>query len=199
MIGWLITLSALTVLLTMKVGLWFRWESGEAVLKVRIGLFHFAFPTMEGSGKHSKMDTMRGRQKEQGKSKPSMKKWIRVALRHWQELLELVGRALRTPQLDLLRIQVAAGGNDAEACAMHYGRICAGLGIGLPLVHQTFHVKKQDVDVTCCFQQPETEILAEVEATVRIYQLLVLLTLAVGLLYKLYQEIKYNEKAVQSL
>lgn len=197
MIGWLSAAAVLGLVLTMKAGVWLRWESGSAVLKLRIGPFRFSFSTGEGKGPKAKA-AGKAKVPKAGKKSGGGKKWIRATVTYWQELLILIGRILRTPRLDLLRLHIAVGGKDPEACAMQYGRICAALSGALPLVQRSFRVKKQDIDVICRFDQTETDILAEAEATMKIYEIFALLGTTLGLLLKLYSHTKNTEKAVQS-
>lgn len=197
MIGWSVTAVLLAVLLAMKVGIRIHWEKGEAVLRLRVGPFRFSLSTADAPKKEEKPQKTA---KQTKTTKPkSGRKWLRAVLAYWRELLELVGRVLRMPQLDLLRLHITAGGADAESCAMNYGRICAGLSSSLPLVYGAFRLKKEDIQVTCDFERPKTEVVAEAEATVRVYEIVVFLLCALVLLLKLYNYTKNNEKAVQSL
>lgn len=196
MIGWSVTAVVLAVLLATKVGIRIEWGSGQALLKLRIGPFRFCLST---DRKEEKKESPQKSDKSKEKfGSSSGKKWLRAVLAYWRELLELVGRVLRTPQLDLLYLRITAGGGDAEACAMNYGRICAGISGALPLVYGAFRLKKEDISVTCDFDRKDTEILAKAEATARVYEILVLLVAAVALLLKLYRHTQINEKAVQS-
>ncbi len=191
MIGWLIGFGLLTGFLTLKVGVRLRWESGSAVLLLRIGPVRFSLSAKKKpKAKGERNGTPSG-------SRPTEKKWYRAVLIYWRELLELTGRILRTPQVELLRLHIAVGGTDAEACAMRYGHICAGLSGALPLVYRIFQIAKQDIDVSCQFEQPETKVLAEAEITVKIYEVFALAGVALGLLIKLYSDTKIKKKAVQ--
>ncbi len=197
MISWLIMGAALYLLLSMKVGVRLLWESNTATIKLRIGAFRFSFPTNEKKRNDKKKGTVTPKPASRENSLDT-KKWIQALLAHWQEALSLVAKILRTPNLDLLRLRVVVGGTDPEACAMQYGRLCAGLGAGLPLVQRLFSIKKQDIDVRCHFEKAETEILAEVELTVFVYEVLALLFAGLALLIKLYRHTKSTEKAVGS-
>lgn len=197
MIGWFITAIVLTFLLSAKVGIHILWKSGMADLKVRIGAFHIALP-MNEKHKTNKKDTSTAMAAPKRK-KPQMKRWIQSVLYHWMEVLELVSRILRSPNLDLLRIHIAVGGSDPETCAIEYGRYCAVFGAVLPVMTQLFSIRKQDINVTCCFEQPKTDMIAEAEATVRVYEILALLYSGLILLTKLYRHTKISKKAVQSL
>ena len=198
MIGWLIAAAALYLFLNMKAGIRLRWESGEAKLKLRVGILRFSLSTStKKETKDQKNTDTINKSKGKNTAKPGLKKWVRALIAHWRELLALVSRVLRLPKLDLMRLHIAAGGKDAEGCAMNYGRICAGLSAVLPIFLETFAVKKQDIDVSCCFDRTDIHIFAEVEAIVRIYEILGLLGSIAGLLFKFHRHTKISEKAVQ--
>lgn len=201
MIGWLLTAALLYLFLLMKTGVYLRWDSGSAVLKLRIGIFRFALPANKKAAQTSdkKPADKDALPKENKPAKPMLKKWIRALLVHWRETLELIVRVLRAPKLDLLRLHIAVGDKEPDVCAINYGRFCAALSAALPVVDQMFSVKKQDVEITCQFDRETTDILAEVEAIVRVYEVFALLVGGLLLLIKLYRHTKLNEKAVQIL
>ncbi len=112
------------------------------------------------------------------------------------ELLSLIGKVLKSPTLDLLRLHIAVGGSDSE---MTYGKICAGMGAGLPVLYNTFRVKKDDIRVTCRYDLPKVVIMAEIEATIRICEVFALIGMVIGLLVKIYLTKKRNDKAVRTV
>lgn len=201
MIGWLIALAVLVLFLLLKVGVFLHWDSEASVLKVRVGLFRFSLSTDEKKGKkkkQTKKDTKPAspaKAKGEKNDKTNLKKWIKALLAHWTDLFSLLGKVLTSPALDLLRLYIAVAGEDAE---LQYGKYCAGLSAGLPVLHNTFCVKKQDIQIACRYEIPKTQIMAEVEATVRIYEVFALVGSALGLLVKIFLTKKRNDKAVHT-
>lgn len=200
MTGWLIALVILALFLLLKVGVFFHWDSQTSVLKMRVGLFRFSLSTDEKKPKKKKDQKSKkqvpsaSQQKEKKSDKTNLKKWIKVLLAHWTDLLALLGKVLTSPTLDLLRLYIAVAGDDAE---LQYGKYCAGLSAGLPVLHNTFRVKKQDIQIACRYEIPKTQIMAEAEATIQIYEVFALVGSALGLLVKLFLTKKRNDKAVQ--
>ena len=105
---------------------------------------------------------------------------------------------LTSPTLDVLKLQILVGGKDAEACAMTYGRICAVVGCVLPVVENTFGIRKRQIDVRCCFDRENLDISAEAAITIRIYEIFALAFAMLGLGLKLLLAAKNNKKAVQN-
>ncbi len=200
MTGWLITLAVLALFLLLKVGVYFHWDNQETVLKIRIGLFRFSLSTEEKKPKKKKekkpekQPASPAQQKEKNADKTNLKKWIKALLAHWADLFSLLGKILKSPTLDLLRLYIAVAGEDTE---LRYGKFCAGLSAGLPVLHNTFRVKKQDIQIACRYETPKTQIMAEAEATIRIYEVFALVGSVLGLLVKIFLTKKRNDKAVQ--
>ena len=80
---------------------------------------------------------------------------------------------------------------------IEYGKYCAALSAGLPILHNTFRVQKQDVQIACRYEIPKTQIMAEAEATLRIFEIFALVGCTLGLLVKVFLSKKRNDKAVQ--
>ena len=209
MIGWLIALAALLLFLLLKVGVRILWDSESLILKIRVGLLRFALSSDKKSKKKKTEkkkqekkpeSTVRQQDTEQKKRRkvasPSMKSWLMALFERRSELLSLIGKVLMSPTLDLLRLHIAVGGGDAE---MTYGKICAGMGAGLPVLYNTFRVKKDDIQVVCRCDLPKVVILAEIETTVRIGEIFSLIGTVIGLLVKIYLTKKRNDKAVRSV
>jgi len=198
MIGWLIALALIGLFLITKVGVRFHWDSGSSVLKIRVGLIRFSLPTKEEPEQAAPKPVKTAAPRKKGLS-PMLKKWLKALWENRDSLLRLIGNVLRSPVLDLLRLRIAVGSSDPAACALTYGRVCAGVSAGLPVLQNTFRIKKQDIDVSCRFDLPKMEIMAEVEATVRVYEVFAILGAALGLLLKLYRSTKSTQKAVQNV
>lgn len=211
MIGWLITLVLLALFLFLKIGIRFLWESNTSVLKICVGPFCFRLSTDEKKPKKKKVNPKKAEQKSKtvvstqgsdAKKKdkkpmsPTLKSWIYAVWERRGELFSMIGKVLRSPTLDLLRLHLAVGGDDAE---MTYGKICAGLGAGLPVLYNTFRVKKDDIHVSCRYDLDKLEIMAEVEATIMVYEVFAIVGTVISLLAKIYLTKKRNEKAVRTV
>ncbi len=198
MIGWLITVGIAGLLLSMKVGVQLKWESGTALLKVRVGQLRFALSTDKKpkNKKNKKTESKQTPANEPKKDKSSTKKWIKAFISHWRDVLQLIAKILRSPQIDFMQLRIIVGNKDPEKCAMQYGKLCAGLSAGLPVVEQLLPIKKKDVRVDCDFARAKNDIFAVAEATVRLYEILAIAVAGLLLLVRVYRDVKTNEKAV---
>ena len=206
---WLLVLACLALLLSTKVGVHVSYL--EKKLRLDLLVSKFRFTILGGEPKKPKRQKKRQAPKEktqkpkaekapkaQKEGKPDLKPWLQAAQTYWRELLELVGRVLTSPTLDVLKLQILVGGKDAEACAMTYGRICAVVGCVLPVVENTFGIRKRQIDVRCCFDRENLDISAEAAITIRIYEIFALAFALLGLGLKLLLAAKNNKKAVQN-
>lgn len=200
MISWLIALAILILLLWMKVGASVKWGTLDAAIKVRVGLLRF---TLWPGGKPRKKSS-----RKQGKPAESvsslerqersiLKKWLVALWGKRYEILELLGKALDAPTVDRLSLHVTVGNPDPAACAIEYGTVCAAIGSGLALLSRMFPVRKQEVDVKCRYDLPQTHTEGEVEVTIRVYLLIALCVSALRHFLQIYQSTKTTEKAVQ--
>lgn len=209
---WFIVLAALVLLAMVKVGV--RVTYDEKKLRVELLIFRFKMvllgddktekpekPKKEKT-KKDKRPSVRSESKQQ---KPKEKKnilqnpWVQAVLEYWRELLALVGRVLTTPTLDVLRLQLWVGGGDSEKCAMTYGRVCAILGGVLPVVENTFGIRKRQIAVWCCYDRDAIDVSAEAAITVKIYEVFALVFALLGLGIKLLIQARNYKKAVQNL
>lgn len=110
-----------------------------------------------------------------GRKAPEKTDWKRFLFHHWRDILREIAAVLHRPTMALFQLEITAGGQDAADCALSYGRACAAVGAGLPLLRQAFLVQKEAVSVCCDYQQPKTTIEGTVVFTLRVWELLQLL------------------------
>ncbi len=180
MTGWLIALTLLVLFLLLKVGVAVTYATA-AVIKLRIGLFRFSLPKTRE--KPRVQSSAAPKQRKKGLS-PTLKKWLLSLWQNREDVLSLIARVLRSPTIDLLHLRLQVPD------ALTYGQICAGLSAGLPLLTNTFTVKKQELDVSFRPELSKLDIEVRVEATLRIYEIFALLGVALRLLWNLYQTTK---------
>lgn len=194
---WLIILLVLFLLAILKIGIRFSWEDEEARLQILVWKSRISLPK-EKSKEKTEVPAVETKSVKGSEGTGGGKAWAMAALDHWQEILALVGRVLRTPTLDLLCIHVTVSSPDPAACALTYGRIWAAVGTILPVLERTFQVKRQDVQVQCDYEREKTAFLFRTEITVRIYEIVFLAAAGLRLFLRVYREIKNKKKAVQS-
>lgn len=206
--GWLIALAVLFLLAMVRVGVHVLYEEKQLQLELLISRFKLLLvgPKKEKKPKKSqskvkpksaKPETEPSQSKEKPKKKKgAAKPWIDAVLEYWRELFALIGRVLTTPTLDVLRVELQVGG-DPEKCAMTYGRVCAMVGAVLPVVENTFRIRKRNIQVVPRFDRDDMEITAEAAITVRIYEIFALAFALLGLGVKILLQARNHKKAVQ--
>ena len=207
---WVIVLGILAVLAMVKVGVHVTYDEKKLRVELLVSRFKILLagddkpekPTKKKPAKEKK----EAKPKAQEKPKPKRKKgkllenpWVQAVLDYWQELLTLVGRVLKSPTLDVLRLQLWVGGGDSDKCAMTYGRVCAILGGVLPVVENTFGIRRREINVWCCYDRDSIDVSAETAITVRIYEIFALVFALLGLGIKILLQARTYKKAVQNL
>lgn len=196
-------LLALLLLSLVKVGVRVVWNCGELAIRFVAGPFRIALPKKKAKKQPKKPAAKKAVKINVEAEKPKKNSsagrlWLQAALAHWQELLALIGRTVRTPVLDRLILHLTVGGTDAAACALNYGRVCAAVGGILPVLENTFRIRRRDIQVQWDYAQQGLDCFVQAELTVRIYEMLALAAASLKLLLRLYQEIKMKQKAVQA-
>ena len=130
--------------------------------------------------------------KQKGKLKP----WIQAVMEYWREIFDIIGKVLTSPTLDDLQLEIRIGG-DPEKCAMTYGKICAAVGAVLPVVENTFRIRKRRIELYPCFDREDLQIAADVSITIQIYEIMALVVALLGLGLKIFLKARNNKKAVQ--
>ena len=211
MIAWAIVLLVFLIVGMIRVGIHLGYEERTLRLELLISKLRFVLIGQESKNKNRKKKskqekTQNQKQKTKTKENASHTKkgnllenpWIQALMDYWRDILALVGRVLKTPTLDVLRIQLWVGGGDSEKCAMTYGRICAVLGAVLPVVENTFGIKKRQIEVSCCYDRDRIDVSAEIAITVRVYEVFVLVFALLGLGIRILIQARKYKKAVQN-
>ncbi len=196
-----IVLLALLLLGLLKVGVRLAWDHDQLMLRLVVGPFRIALPKAKA---HKRLKQPAPVKKEAEppktvKKKSTGKLWLRALADHWQDVAALIGKSLRTPTLDKVVLHLTVGGEDAAACALNYGRVCAAASCALPVLENTFRIRQRDIQMQWNYELDKLDCFFQTELTVRIYEILVLAAAGLKLLFQLYREIKIKQKAGQAI
>ena len=138
-------------------------------LKIKIWLFSFTIiPLKKKPKKTPKKEKPQKEKKSDKPEKPKQKPDLQT-LRSYAELaFELLGDLREKLVLNLLSLHVYFGGDDAARQAISYGRAWAVIGALMPLINQTFTVKKQDVAPVMAQSDKKIEFDARIVCTLTI-------------------------------
>lgn len=191
----LIVIIALFFLLTLKVGVRAAYDSVELDFKLQIGVFRFSFREKTADTKKSKSENTSV--KKQGK-RNKRKQLIYALLERRTEIIALVGRVLTSPSIDLLDVNIEVGHADPVECAVRYGQICAAVGAFVPVIENTFVIKKRDVNVNCNFEKEKISVQGKAVLTLRVYEIFALAAAVLRLGLGIYKNLNMNKKVRQS-
>ena len=210
MIGLLITLLVLLLIGIAKVGVRVIFDE-DLKLFVLAGPVRICLLGKDKSDKGTKKEKEAQKEKTPKKAKKETKDpkeansdkkkaknpWVGALLAYWMELLELVGRVFAMPVVDELDLRITFGGADPADSALNYGRACAAAGSLLPILENSIRISSPNVELVYDTDAKDLKYYVRAALTVRIYQIIAWVFAAIGLLWKIYQEKKRNEKAVQ--
>lgn len=194
---WVFLAAVLLVLALVPVGLRVRCQDGDWDLWLTVAWFRKSLedhaPNQENSSSGSTKKASTAGKKRKGSSP-----LVRAAMDHWQEILSLVGRVLTAPTLELLQMEVQVGDPDPAQCAVRYGQICGAVGCVLPVLENTFQIKKRSIHTQCAFEQEDSSWYGEVIAILRVYEIVVLAVALLGLGIKILLQARTMKKAVSN-
>ena len=195
----LIVLLVLFLLGSLPVGIHLVYD-GQVRVQLLLWKLRISFPKKKEKIIVKKKEAVQPKpgKKAKPEKKSNVKGWLQAALTHWQDLLALVGKALRTPKLDPLIVHVTAGGDDPADRAMNYGRAWAVLGAVLPVVDNHFRIGQRDVDVRCGEDPRSFAFYVQTDLTVRVWAIMRLAVLGLKVLFQIYQEYQSSQKAVRT-
>ncbi len=158
------------LLLMLRVGALIEYGGKESLLFLRVGWFHFQLAPKEERKKEERFST----KKAEKKPGPSKKRTIGGSIQTLKTLfplfLEGFGRLRRKLQVDLLHLEYVSGGEDPAKVAIGFGRASAVFGIFLPVLENTFHIKKRMLRTGLNYDQKESSIYLKLSLSLRVYQ-----------------------------
>lgn len=182
--GWLIALGILLLLAVLPLGVFVRYDSGGAVVRVILGPVRITL--LPPKKKKSKKKEKPQKQEQKKESPPKEKKspppektekpakggsltdflpLVKIGL----EMLDCFRRKLR---VDRLEIKLILGGDDPCDLAVNYGRAWAAVGNLLPSLERVLVIRQREIEVECDFTSDQTLVNARLELTITLGRLI---------------------------
>lgn len=195
--GWLVTLGVIVLLAVLPLGVFVRYNSEGALVRVVLGpvkITVFPLPKKQKKEKKPKEPTEKEKQaqakaeEEASLPKPPQppkqekpkaeKKEQGGSLLDFLPLVKLVfgllGDFRRKLRVNELYLRLIMAGGDPATLAINYGRANGALGALMPKLDQWFVIKKRDVEIECDFESSETKVIAKLQITITLGRLLAL-------------------------
>ena len=162
------------VLMLTRVGVAVRYDETGLEAVARLGLIHIRiFPFKEKEQKEKPK-----RKKEPPKAEPQRKKQKGGNLQLFKDmlsdLLRIGGSMLRGIRIDLLELDCTLAAEDPYQTAMMFGGGSAAMGLILPMIENTFMVKKKSISIKADFDTDKPLIICAAAISVRIGKMLVI-------------------------
>lgn len=177
MIALAVILAVLTLIAFTRVGARVLYDEAGVQAWVKIGLYwRKIYPIKEKKSKKDKpLKPPKEQKKRELKEKNGFGKLTGDDIRQLIALAKgLMKRSARAFRFDLIRLRVIAGGGDACAAAVNYGRVHAVLGAARGTVLGSLRIKRYDNRVTIDYTGGGTRVYTEVIITVSIGRIFLL-------------------------
>ena len=190
--GWLITLGIVLLLAVLPIGVRVRYNSEGLLVKLIAGPVKITLlPRPPKKKKEKKKKEKKGAQasaaqeenlpkppqppKQPKEKKPKAEKGGSLLdfLPLVKTALDFLGDFRRKLRLDNLYLRLILAGDDPCDLAVNYGRAWAAVGNLIPQLEKWFVIKKRDIEVECDFETSETLVIAHLDLTITVGQLLV--------------------------
>ena len=179
--GWLIAAGVLTLLAILPIGVSAIYNADGPRAYATIGPVRISlYPGKPSEKKEKKPKTKKKptKQPASGKKKPASKGG---SLQDFFPLVDLVldfvrafGKKLR---ITCIQMKLILAGEDPADLAVNYGKAWTALGNLMPLLENSFVIKKRQLEVECDFLAEKTTISARVDLSVTVGRILSLLTI----------------------
>jgi hypothetical protein len=177
-IGGLVLLCFLLSLL--RVGVIAEYGGETALLRLRIGWFRFRLLTGKEEDEEAGQAPQEAKKTSHkaGGGFKSLSKSARQfggSINRLRGLLPIVtegiGRIHQTLTVDLLHLEYISGGPDPAKAAIGFGRASAVFGIFLPVLENTFHIKKKILRAGVDYHSNESSIYLKTSLSMHLFQI----------------------------
>lgn len=171
--GWLIALAVIVLLAILPLGVSARYDAAGVDMKILLGPLRLSLHPGKEKPKKEKPEPKKKTGKANGKTKAAGGSWtdflplVDIAL----DLLSAFRHKLRVRFLQLHLIMAA---DDPCDLGINYGRAWAAIGNLLPRLEEFLIIKKKDIHVACDFEAEQTTVLAALDITITLGNLLAL-------------------------
>ena len=158
----------IAILLCLRAGAKVLIADGGVTAYVKYGPFRFRImPSKQGKKKKEKK-----KKEEPEESKPKKGASAGRVLEIVRLASDALGRLRRKLTIDDLELAVVYGSDDAAGTAVAYGAASAVAGTLLPLIENSFRLKKRDISLTPVFDRKTLEVSLRAEISAALGSLL---------------------------
>lgn len=178
--GWLITIAAVAALLMVPVGIRACYNSSGSKVDLIVGPIRLTlYPGKKKPPRSKKQTGKKNSRKDRFESQKSLTPEKKGSLKNFFPILRLILDFLidfrRKLRINNLELKLILGSGDPADLALDYGRAWTVLGNLMPLLENSFVIKKRQLEVECDFTSTETMVDARVDMTVTVGRILSLL------------------------
>jgi hypothetical protein len=145
----------IALLMLLRAGVKVEMDESGTTVDVKYGPFRFRLiPAKKEKKKKAKKKKGKPEEEKKPKKGASAGRVIEIV----RSASDALGRLRRKLTIDRLELNVVYGGGDAAATAVAYGAASAVLGTIVPLIENSFRLKKRDLGITPVFDRKTLEV-----------------------------------------
>ncbi|MBR6311891.1 MAG: DUF2953 domain-containing protein [Oscillospiraceae bacterium] len=150
----------IALLMLLRAGVKAEIAEGGTTVDIKYGPFRFRIiPAKKGKKRKA------GKNKEEEEKKPKKGASAGRVLEIVRLVSDALGRLRRKLTIDRLELSVVYGSEDAAGTAVAYGAASAVMGTIVPLIENSFKLKKRDFSITPVFDRKTLEVLLRAQVS----------------------------------
>ena len=161
----------LFLLILIRVGGEAEYTADGALVRLRVGAFRVQVYPVRRPKREKKAQKER-KKPEKAQSEPKPGAPMELARRFLPLVGETAGALKRRIRIDRLFLDVTAGGRDAAAAALSFGRINGAVGMIWPIFEQNFDVRDHRIRTAVDFQSSGLTVSLSAAFSARLGQLI---------------------------
>lgn len=194
----IIVVAAFLLILLIPVGLDFCYKGKNLTLKAKIGLFRI--PIVQSKSKTSSEEQTEEKKRLQKKTKKT--NVCAITRQDIPALIKIFIRLLKRLRLllsiDIFQLHLVAAADDPFDAVVQFGTLNAGLHSVMPLAKEVLKIREEDVCISIDFNNQKIEVMANVVATLQIWEIFLIVIStgwALGIWYfKKRKQVKAQDK-----
>ena len=175
MVAWAIILAIFVVLALMRLGVFARYSEEGFLLRAVAGPLRITLIPKKPDKKGKKKLVKERIPKKEKEKTPSLKMKggpVSLIKKFAPPVLDTLGRLRRKLSIDKLTVQFTSAAEDPFDAAMNFGRVSAAEGALMPLLDNTFKIKKRDVGTSISFDGNGNKIYLEAQLTLALWEII---------------------------
>ena len=172
MVALAIVLAVLILLALLRLGVFARYSEEGFNLRIIAGPLRFTVIPKKPKKKGKEKKPKKKKKKEEKPPKEKKGGPIELLKKYVPPVIDTMGRLRRKLRIDMLTVHFTSAAEDPFDAAMNFGRISAAEGALIPLLENTFNIKRRDIGTSISFDGGGDKIYLEAKLTLALWEII---------------------------